>query len=166
MEASSKSEQRHNVTVTHEDVLIRPMTIADIPAVIAIEQTSFGEPWSAQAFEQELKENMLAKYIIVELEGNIVGYGGLWIIVDEAHVTNIAIHPSYRQQGMGSLLMKKLQHTAVYFGAKRMTLEVRVSNEVAQHLYERYGFVGAGIREGYYTDNNEDALIMWAELST
>ncbi|MFD2114837.1 ribosomal protein S18-alanine N-acetyltransferase [Paenibacillus yanchengensis] len=147
-----------------DDIVFRPMIVTDIPTVIAIEQDSFGEPWSAQSFVQELTENMLAKYIVVEFEQQVIGYGGLWLIVDEAHVTNIAIHHDYRKQGLGTLLLRKLQHTAMYFGAKQMTLEVRVSNEVAQHLYEQHGFIAAGVRPGYYTDNNEDALIMWAEL--
>ncbi|MOA25396.1 ribosomal-protein-alanine N-acetyltransferase [compost metagenome] len=107
---------------------------------------------------------MFARYMVMEYEGQIIGYGGMWIIMDEAHVTNIAVRSDYRGQGLGNRLLLELQRTAVFFGAAKMTLEVRVSNDIAQNLYRKYGFTASGIRPRYYSDNNEDALIMWAEL--
>jgi ribosomal-protein-alanine N-acetyltransferase len=113
----------------------------------------------------ELSNNHFARYMVMEYDGDVIGYGGMWTIMDEAHVTNIAVRAGYRGQGLGEKLMTELQRTAVFFGAARMTLEVRVSNEIAQRLYRKLGFEPAGIRPGYYSDNQEDALIMWAELS-
>ncbi len=147
-------------------VNFRAMKLEDIDTIVAIEQEAFSEPWTKEAFINELTNNMFAKYVIVECAGQIAGYGGMWIIVDEAHVTNIAIASAFRGKGMGSLLMERLQASATYFGAARMTLEVRVSNLAAQSLYKKYGFEEAGVRPGYYSDNQEDALIMWAELNS
>ncbi|HEV2126432.1 MAG TPA: ribosomal protein S18-alanine N-acetyltransferase [Chloroflexota bacterium] len=93
----------------------------------------------------------------------VVGYGGLWLMVDEAHVTSVAVHPSFRGRGLGELLMFCLLEIAVQCGARWVTLEVRVSNTTAQALYKKLGFREAGIRPRYYTDNNEDAVIMWSE---
>lgn len=94
---------------------------------------------------------------------NIVGFAGLWLMVDEAHVTTIATHPHYRQRGLGELLLTSLIDIAYGIGARQVTLEVRVSNDVAQSLYRKYGFHEEGIRRRYYSDNQEDALIMWTE---
>lgn len=94
---------------------------------------------------------------------NIVGYAGLWLMVDEAHVTTIATHPNYRHRGLGELLLTSLIDIAYDIGARQMTLEARVSNTVAQNLYRKYGFHEAGIRRRYYSDNGEDALIMWTD---
>jgi ribosomal-protein-alanine N-acetyltransferase len=94
----------------------------------------------------------------------IIGYAGLWLILDEAHVTSVAVHPDYRGRRLGELLFNVLIQEAVYLGADRMTLEVRVSNHAARQLYKRLGFVSAGIRKGYYNDNQEDAIIMWKHL--
>jgi [ribosomal protein S18]-alanine N-acetyltransferase len=93
----------------------------------------------------------------------VVGYGGLWMMVDEAHVTSVAVRPDFRGRGLGELLMLTLFEVALRLGARWMTLEVRVSNQVARHLYAKLGFREAGIRPRYYTDNNEDAVIMWSE---
>ncbi|MBD2871008.1 ribosomal protein S18-alanine N-acetyltransferase [Paenibacillus arenilitoris] len=146
------------------NLLYRAMTMADIPAVIAIEQEAFTSPWSKEAFVNELTNNLFARYMVMELGGEIIGYGGMWVIMDEAHVTNIAVRSGYRGHGYGNSLLVELQRTAVFYGAAKMTLEVRVSNEVAQHLYRKHGFEPSGIRPKYYSDNDEDALIMWAEL--
>lgn len=146
------------------ELIYRAMTMADIPAIVAIEQEAFTSPWTAEAFTNELMNNLFARYMIMEYDGQIIGYGGMWVIMDEAHVTNIAVRADYRGQGLGSCLLAELQRTAVFFGAVKMTLEVRPSNEIAQQLYRKYGFEPAGIRPRYYSDNNEDALIMWAEL--
>ena len=142
----------------------RAMTLEDIDQITDIEQEAFTEPWTKEAFHNELVNNLFAKYIIVEYAGDIVGYGGMWIIIDEAHVTNIAIRSGFRGKGLGSLLLTEMKKTASNFGAVRMTLEVRVSNHAAQKLYEKHGFEASGIRPNYYSDNNEDAVIMWAEF--
>lgn len=142
----------------------RRMTLADIPRILEIELQSFTLPWSEEAFRLELTQNHFAKYVVAETEGRVIGYAGTWIIIDEAHVTNVAVDPAYRGHGIGEELMKQLMVVAIAHGAERMTLEVRVSNTVAQNLYGKMGFLSHGIRKGYYTDNNEDAMIMWAEL--
>ncbi|HEY7342832.1 MAG TPA: ribosomal protein S18-alanine N-acetyltransferase [Ktedonobacterales bacterium] len=94
---------------------------------------------------------------------NIVGFAGLWLMVDEAHITTIATHPDYRHRGLGELLLTSLFDIAYDIGARQVTLEVRVTNSVAQNLYHKYGFREQGIRRRYYSDNGEDALIMWTE---
>lgn len=143
----------------------RSMTMGDIGTIAAIERESFTSPWSEEAFRNELQSNLFAKYMIMEEEGVILGYGGMWLIVDEAHVTNIAVREIYRGQGLGERLLREMMRTAHWMGAQRMTLEVRVSNEIAKSLYRKLGFYPSGIRPGYYSDNQEDALIMWAELA-
>ncbi|MFC7749630.1 ribosomal protein S18-alanine N-acetyltransferase [Paenibacillus thermoaerophilus] len=144
----------------------RPMRLEDIPTICEIEIESFATPWSEAAFYNELVNNHFAHYIVLQEDGtgSIVGYGGMWIVMDEAHVTNVAIRSPWRGRKLGEKLMRKLQTTAVSRGAERMTLEVRVSNTVAQNLYRKLGFVPSGIRPQYYSDNNEDALMMWATL--
>ncbi|AZN43976.1 ribosomal-protein-alanine N-acetyltransferase [Paenibacillus albus] len=142
------------------------MTLDDVPTIVAIEKESFTSPWTEEAFVNELTNNHFARYMVMDYEGDVIGYGGMWTIMDEAHVTNVAVREQYRGLGLGTKLMVELQRTAVMFGAKRMTLEVRVSNMVAQHLYKKLGFEPSGVRPGYYSDNMEDALIMWAELDS
>lgn len=147
-------------------VVFRYMTPEDIDRVLEIEFQSFTLPWSRAAFETELTKNHFSKYVVLILEGTIVGYGGMWMIVDEAHVTNIAIDPQVRGKHLGEALLQRMMVLAISLGAQRMTLEVRVSNKVAQRLYEKMGFTSYGVRKRYYTDNNEDALIMWATLQS
>ncbi|MFS0723874.1 ribosomal protein S18-alanine N-acetyltransferase [Paenibacillus sp. 1P07SE] len=148
-----------------QDALVfRMMRVEDVPAICQIEQEAFTSPWTAEAFINELTNNHFARYMVMILDGEVIGYGGMWTIMDEAHITNIAVREDYRGQGLGERLLLELQRTALFFGMNRMTLEVRVSNEVAQRLYRKLGFVPSGLRPGYYSDNNEDALIMWAEL--
>jgi ribosomal-protein-alanine N-acetyltransferase len=146
-----------------KDVVIRFMELADIDAVCEVEVQSFSMPWSRAAFEAELTENDLANYLVVTVDGKVVGYAGFWLILDEAHVTNIAIMPDNRDGGLGKQLLTVLMELAKTIGAGSMTLEVRVSNSAAQHLYTQLGFVPKGRRRGYYTDTQEDALIMWRE---
>lgn len=142
----------------------RLMKVEDIPDILVIEHEAFTMPWTAEAFRNELTHNHFAKYMVMEYEGAIIGYAGMWAIVDEAHVTNIALLAAYRGRKWGERLLDELMKTAAYLGMKSATLEVRVSNEVAQNLYRKKGFKPAGLRKGYYSDNREDALIMWAEL--
>ncbi|KPU26906.1 30S ribosomal protein S18 [Caloranaerobacter sp. TR13] len=145
-------------------IIIRDMTEEDIDEVLDIEKKSFKTPWSRDAFVKEVNQNKLAKYIVASIEGKVVGYGGVWIIVDEGHITNIAVHPNFRGLGIGNLLVEGLIGTCRERGINRMTLEVRKSNNIAKSLYKKYGFKEYGIRPGYYSDTKEDAIIMWKEM--
>lgn len=142
----------------------RLMTIDDIKDIMTIEKASFAIPWTYEAYYNEVMLNKYAHYIVLEVNHTIIGYCGLWVIIDEAHITNIAIDPQYRGQKLGEALLRQVMLIALQKGAKTMSLEVRVSNYVAQNLYRKLGFQNGGIRKGYYTDNHEDALIMWVRL--
>lgn len=142
----------------------RMMKVDDLDQIMEIEHQSFTVPWSKEAFYNELSKNQFAKYLIIEADNKIVGYCGVWIVVDEAHVTNIAILPEYRGMKLGEALMGRMIEMAKEHGALMMTLEVRVSNTIAQSLYRKFGFQGGAIRKNYYTDNQEDALVMWVNL--
>lgn len=149
------------------EYILRPMVIDDIPQVVEIEKQCFPTPWSAYAFTCELCDNEFAHYLVLVPQDDpatVYGYGGMWIIIDEAHITNIAISPVIRGKGQGERLMNGLISLAGKKKALRMTLEVRVSNTTAQKLYRKLNFKVAGLRPGYYADTNEDALIMWKEL--
>lgn len=139
---------------------IAPMTVADIPAVQAIERASFPVPWPAYALRQELETNRLAHYLVVRSGPRVVAYGGIWMMVGEAHITSFAVDPAWRRHGIGMRLMLALADVAASLGADTLTLEVRIGNEAARALYTRAGFRPVGIRPRYYADNNEDALIM------
>lgn len=142
---------------------IRKMIIKDIPAVVEIEKRCFPIPWTRGAFESELKGNKLAIYLVGLIEGHVVGYGGMWFIIDEGHITNIAVHPDFQGRKIGENITKALINEATVRGIQRVTLEVRKSNVIAQGLYKKLGFLACGIRPGYYSDNREDALIMWKD---
>nr|WP_240730347.1 tRNA (adenosine(37)-N6)-threonylcarbamoyltransferase complex dimerization subunit type 1 TsaB [Geobacillus kaustophilus] len=146
------------------NVQFRPMTIHDIDEVVQVERASFTSPWSRESFYNELMYNRYAKYIVMVYNGRIIGYGGMWLVIDEAHVTNVAVLPQFRGQKLGEALMRRLMDMARQHGAATMTLEVRVSNHVAQSLYRKLGFRNGGIRKRYYPDNFEDALVMWVKL--
>ncbi len=141
-------------------VVVEPMGIDDVAAVHEIERLSFATPWPSYAFEQELQGNRLARYLVARAGDRIVGFAGVWLMVDEAHVTTFAIHPDWRRQGIGRQLLLNLVELSITIGARRMTLEVRASNDVAQALYRSFGFDVAGRRPRYYTDDGEDALVM------
>lgn len=160
MEQSGKQQSYPN----REPLSFRLMTLDDLPDVLAVEHDAFTLPWTEEAFRNELTMNHFARYMVMEYEGRTIGYAGMWTIVDEAHITNIALLSEFRGRKWGERLLSELMRTAAYLGMERITLEVRVSNEVAQNLYKKKGFKPAGIRKGYYSDNQEDALIMWAEL--
>jgi ribosomal-protein-alanine N-acetyltransferase len=147
-----------------ESIVFRFMREEDIDQVLEIEHASFTTPWSREAFYNELNMNKFAVYIVVEVDKKVVGYCGVWIVIDEAHVTNIAILPEYRGRKLGEALMQNLFDVARTMGAKSMTLEVRITNYVAQSLYRKFGFQKGGLRKNYYTDNQEDALVMWVRL--
>ncbi|RIW29391.1 ribosomal-protein-alanine N-acetyltransferase [Bacillus salacetis] len=143
---------------------VRLMNTEDLDQVMEVESHSFSIPWSRDAFFNELETNHFATYIVIEDNDQVIGYCGVWIIVDEAHITNIAVLPSYRGRGLGGKLMGSMIEIAKEMGARTMTLEVRVSNDPAQSLYRKFGFHDGGIRKNYYSDNQEDALVMWVKL--
>lgn len=147
-----------------QTAVIRAMTLDDIPAIVAIEEVSFPIPWTTESFTSELKENHLARYYCLELNGKVIGYMGLWIVIGEAHITNIAIWPGCRGQGWGEFLMRDVMQKMRSLRVLELTLEVRVTNVTAQRLYTKLGFKPAGLRKRYYSDNQEDAVIMWANL--
>jgi ribosomal-protein-alanine N-acetyltransferase len=169
--------------------LVEPMTLADIEQVMEIEKVAFPTPWSARAYRFEVSENEHSTMLVVRpaivtnspLErlvhrtlwrqnmarrlklarpGPVLGYAGFWLLVDEAHICTIAVHPQWRGRGLGELLLLALIERGIELGANSATLEVRVSNRVAQELYTKYGFEIVSRRRGYYSDNNEDAYIM------
>jgi len=144
---------------------IRKMTTEDLLAVVEVENICFTTPWSEDSFRNELTTNMLAVYYVAEFEQRVVGYAGMWHVMDELHITNVAVHPEFRGKKIGNQLLEALigfSSSGPYTG---MTLEVRVSNDVAIKLYTKYGFEKLGIRKGYYQDNKEDAIVMWKELN-
>ncbi len=146
------------------NIVIEFMKLRDLDEVLEVEQQCFTTPWSRYAFICELRDNRFSHYIVARHDDSIIGYGGLWIVLDEAHVTNVGIIPEYRGRGIGETLMRTLIEIAKSNGAKQMTLEVRKSNYVAQNLYSKLGFEPRGIRRGYYIDDKEDAVIMWKDL--
>ena len=147
----------------NESITVRPMVMTDVDGVMAVEHDSFLTPWSRSAFEEELAQNRLARYIVAVENDEIVGYAGTWLVINEAHVTNVAVSGQRRREGIGRLLMQKLMELARENDMESMTLEVRVSNAAARHLYQQLGFVEAGIRKNYYSETKEDALILWCE---
>ncbi len=140
---------------------IIPMGQDHIEGVLEIERLSFSIQWSEEAFTTEVTHNQLARYLVIIEDNKVVGYGGMWFILGEAHITNIAIHPDYRGRGRGRLLTEALISLAAKESILDMTLEVRKSNYKAINLYTGLGFKAVGIRKEFYFDNKEDALIMW-----
>lgn len=141
---------------------IRPMVRQDLLDVVAIEKLCFGDRWSVQSFASELA-NPASTYLVAIEDHRIIGYTGFWLILEEAHITTIAVHPSQQRRHIGELQLNHLIEAAYEKDAKWLTLEVRVSNLGAQRLYEKYGFTSLGRRRGYYQDDGEDALVMWTE---
>ena len=143
--------------------VIRFMRLKDVDAVAEIEQETFARPWSRESFRQEVTRNAVARYLVAEEEGKILGYAGAWVILDESHITNIAVREDARGRGIGKKLTAALLQILSNLGACYATLEVRVSNERAQNLYRSLGFISVGKRKRYYEDNNEDAFLMVCE---
>lgn len=142
------------------ECMVRRMTIADLDAVVAIEEATFPTPWSKDSFRQEIERNVAARYLVAEKDGQVIGYAGAWVILDESHITNIAIAEAQRGNGYGRVLTQALMQYLANLGAEYATLEVRKSNIRAQNLYKSLGFIQLGVRKRYYEDNQEDALIM------
>jgi ribosomal-protein-alanine N-acetyltransferase len=139
---------------------VAPMGPADVPAVHAIETASFPTPWPPYAFRQELETNRMARYLVVRAGERVIAYAGIWLMVDEAHVTTFAVLPVYRRRGIGGLLLCQLMELSADLGARVITLEVRLSNASARSMYQQFGFRPVGVRPRYYSDDGEDALIM------
>jgi ribosomal-protein-alanine N-acetyltransferase len=164
--------------------VLQDMTPTDVAEVATLEQVCFSLPWSARAFDHEVRFNPMAHFLALRTRGAgiergptrkapwtarhgtndghgmLVGYGGLWLIVDEGHICTLAVHPDWRRHGLGEMLLVGLIERATALGAAVATLEVRASNAAAQSLYEKHGFAKVGVRKGYYSDTHEDALIM------
>lgn len=143
---------------------ISPMRQDDIPEVRRIEQDVFPTPWPGSAYQRELSQNRAAHYICLRRNGQLVGYGGLWAVGEESHVTTIGVAAEHQGQGLGGVLFAALVNRSYALRAHFVSLEVRPLNEPAIHLYERFGLKVIGRRRGYYTDNGEDALVMWSDL--
>ncbi|WP_246798121.1 ribosomal protein S18-alanine N-acetyltransferase [Alkalibacter rhizosphaerae] len=139
---------------------VEPMSLHHLDAILSLERSAFAIPWSRGMFEEELK-NPLARYYVLQLESQVVGYAGMWVVLNEGHITNIAVAPSNRRMGIGKRLLEHLLGEGEKMGVDSFTLEVRKSNGAALALYGSCGFVPAGIRKKYYSDNGEDAVIMW-----
>lgn len=142
------------------EIVIRRMTLSDADSVHAIEAVTFAMPWSLDSFIYEMTENKCARYLVADLSGTVVGYAGVHIVLDEGHITNVAIAKEYRRQGIGVRLVRGLMQYAANLGVQYMMLEVRKGNQAAQALYESLGFQIIGVRRKYYENNGEDALIM------
>lgn len=142
------------------NIVIDFMEEKDIDEVLDISSLSFSIPWSKSSYIQELS-NPVAKYFVAKADDKIVGFIGTWMILDESHITNIAVHPNYRKQGIASMLLKELLNHCKNQGCVAYTLEVRSGNKAARSLYEKHNFKQDGIRKGYYEDNKEDAILMW-----
>lgn len=152
-----------------EQLAIEPMREADVPTVQSIERDIFSTPWPRNAYYRELSSRNSAYYIVLRrypeegAEGELIGYGGMWRMYDEAHVTTIGVRQDLQHSGLGRILFAGLVQAAYDMGAKWVTLEVRTSNDNAQRMYEGFGFKIIGQRRGYYTDNGEDAIVMWSD---
>jgi len=145
------------------ELRIREMRRRDLDQILEIEELCFPLPWSRESFLTELK-NPLAQYIVAQEGFVLLGYAGVWLIFDEGHITNVAVHPRARGRRIGELLLANIMALASANGAVVVTLEVRPSNDAALSLYRRMGFEEKGLRRGYYLDNGEDALIMVKKL--
>jgi len=145
---------------------ISPMSAGDIRTVMRIESLSFTTSWPPSAFSSELNDNKLAHYFIGRVgdpqNGTVVAYGGIWVILEDSHITTIAVHPDWRGKKYGEEMLVHLMHEAIDRGASWITLEARESNTVAQNLYRKYGFTTVSTRRAYYSDNGENAVVMWA----
>jgi ribosomal-protein-alanine N-acetyltransferase len=128
--------------------------------VLAIESQVYPRPWSASLFLSELAQRSARTYLVAKVDGEVIGYAGMMFMGHEAHVTNIAVDPAFHSRKAGTRLLLAIITEAIARGAQVISLEVRVSNRVAQSMYQKFGFSGVGIRKGYYIETNEDALIM------
>lgn len=147
---------------TKLSIRIERMQLEDVDKVAELDKKCFSSPWSLSAYANEV-HNPSAYYIVARINYNIVGYAGMWLIMDEAHITTIGVAPERRGKKVGERMLIHILDEAIHRGSRRATLEVRKSNQIAQNLYNKYCFRLAAIRKGYYTNNNEDAVIMWID---
>ena len=141
--------------------LIRKMTVEDVPVVAQLDRMSFSLPWPEHAFYYEVKDNFAARCFVAETEDmHVIGMVVSWVILDELHIATLAVHPDYRRQGIGELILTKALQDGRQAGTQHALLEVRAGNEAAQNLYRKFGFKAAGRRPKYYKDNGEDAILM------
>ena len=146
-------------------IVVEPVRSAeDLDGLVAVEAASFLNPWTREMYLAEL-ENPGVSHLFVAKDpsGRVVGFCGFWQVLDELHINNLAVLPEFRRQGIASRILRRVLGEGRKMGAGRATLEVRRSNEVARQLYERFGFVVAGVRRGYYRHPEEDALVLWRE---
>lgn len=148
------------------DIIVRRMKEEDLDRIMEVEKCSFTTPWSRNSFLLEITKNQLARYFVAEVDGVVAGYGGIWLILDEGHITNIAVDEEYRRLGVGKKLLEELIILCEKYEMTGMTLEVRESNEPAKALYKSYDFVENGRRPNYYQDVGEDAILMWKKLES
>ncbi|HLR08964.1 MAG TPA: ribosomal protein S18-alanine N-acetyltransferase [Bacillota bacterium] len=146
------------------ELIIRSMETNDLDPVMVVETATYSTPWTRDILYQEITHNPHAYYFVAEWKHKVIGYAGVWIVMDDAQITNIAIHPDYRGRKFGETLFRYVMQFAIQKRAKRLSLEVRKSNIAAQHLYRKFGLVPGGIRKNYYADQ-EDAIIMWVMFS-
>jgi [ribosomal protein S18]-alanine N-acetyltransferase len=140
---------------------IREMTLGDIDAVFEIEKNNFCTPWSKESIAKEIQQNKLAYYFVATLDNTIVGYCGMWHIITEGHITNIAVREDMQNTGIGNKLILKLIDFGVQKAMIGITLEVKTTNKRAFNLYKKNGFIIEGIRKNYYAETKEDAIVMW-----
>lgn len=146
--------------------IIRAIREEDVRQIHEIETLCFAMPWSEESILHDVKENVVARWLVMDDgEGRVLAYAGMWFVLDEAHICNVAVHPDYRGRGYGKQIFMVLEELARENSMSMMTLEVRRSNTVAQNLYHACGFLDVGYRKRYYEDNKEDALIMFKEFS-
>lgn len=144
------------------EVVVGPMRRRHLRTVLRIEQQVYPTPWSLGLFMSELGFGPSRVYVVARVGSRVVGYGGLMLVVDDGHITTLAVDPSWHRHRVGTRLLLTLTQAAIERGAKNLTLEVRMGNDAAQGLYRAFGFAPAGVRKGYYAESREDALIMWA----
>jgi len=144
-----------------DGISIVRMEIRHLDEVHALEQECFTIPWSRDSIRKEIEENAMAMYFVAEKDDAVVGYGGMWHIVNEGHITNVCVAETHRNQGIGDMIVRRLIEAAHEKEMIGLTLEVRVSNGSAQRLYTRNGFIPEGIRKNYYSETKEDAVVMW-----
>ena len=143
-----------------------PLQVSDIEQMMRIEREAFPTPWSPSIYRYEVTRNQHSHYLTLRSQGedsSIIGYGGFWLVIDEAHICTLAVDAAWRGYGLGTWLMLALLEDSLNGGATMATLEVRASNEAAQNLYQKLGFSVSGRRSRYYSNNNEDALLMTLE---
>ena len=144
------------------EVHIVPLRRRHLRGVVRIEQQVYPRPWTFGLFLSEIGQRTTRLYLVARVGSEVVGYAGLFRAVDDGHITTVAVDPAWHRHGIASRMLVALARGAIERGCVNLTLEVRMSNSGAQALYQRFGFVPAGVRKGYYPETREDALVMWA----